>query len=376
MLPSYPEATQRAFARNLLRNTLRLRRGENVLIETWSGTLPWAVNLDLEARLIGARTLLSVKDEPAYWRSIADGGANQFARIGNHEWAALSASDAYVYLYGPEDALREERLPPAASRRAESNNHELMRVIQKYGIRSVRWDLGRTSALWARRYAVDLRSWRSELIDAAMVDPREMQHDAAWIAGRLERGQEVTVSHPNGTHLALRLAHRRAKVDDGVIDDKDVKSGNMFMIVPTGVVSVTVNELFAEGRVISNAPGVLFADEREIPISPGRWSFKGGALESFACPKGGRQLRRALGHLGNPRVPAGQLSVGLNSRISSIPLLFDQTRGAITLEMGRNAQMGGRSRGPRLMAYLGLTGGNLEVDGEPIVQGGRIVARA
>ncbi len=179
MLPSYPESMRRAFARNLLRNTLRLKRGENVLIETWSGTLPWAINLDLEARLMGARPLLSVKDEPAYWRSTSGSAVNQLGRIGNHEWAALSASDAYVYLYGPEDALREEKLPQAASRRADSNNHELMRVIQKYGIRSVRWDLGRTSALWARRYSIDLRSWRNELVDAAMVDPADMQRDGS-----------------------------------------------------------------------------------------------------------------------------------------------------------------------------------------------------
>ncbi len=374
MLPSYPESLRRTFARNLLRHTLRLKRGENVLIETWSGTLPWAVSLDLEARILGARPLLSVKDESSYWRSFPEAPASQFGRIGAHEWAALSAADAYVCLYGPQDALREERLPAAAGRRTESNNHELMRLIQKHGIRCVRWDLGRTSELWARRYAVDLRSWRRELIHAALVDPRAMQRDATWIARRLERGHEATISHANGTHLVLRLAHRRPKVDDGVIDPEDVRAGNMMMIVPTGVVSVTVDELHAEGRLVSNATGVLFARGRETPLSAGRWTFRQGALDGFACAHGGTQLRRALAELHHPPVRVGQLSVGLNPRISSIPLLFDQSRGTITLEIGRNAAMGGRSRGPRLMAYLDLTGGSLRIDGEPIVDRGRIVA--
>jgi leucyl aminopeptidase (aminopeptidase T) len=374
MLPAYPESLRRAFARNLLRNNLRLGRGENLLIETWSGTLPWAVSLDLEARLLGARPLLSLKDEPAYWRSLAEAPASQIGRIGDHEWAALSASDAYVELYGPEDALREERLPQAASRRAESNNHELMRVIQKHCIRSVRWDLGRTSLLWARRYGIGLQTWRSELIDAAMVDPRDLQRDGAWVASRLEKGHEVTITHPNGTHLVLRLARRPPKIDDGIIDEKDVKSGNVFMIVPTGVVSVTVNELYAEGCMVSNATGVLYADDRETPLSPGRWTFRHGALESFHCQGGGRQLRQALAHAGNPRVRAGQLSVGLNPRISTIPLLFDQSRGTITFEMGRNAPMGGRSRTPHLLAFLDLTGGSLQIDGEPLVERGKLVA--
>jgi len=373
MLPSYPESLRRAFARKVLRNTLRLTRGENLLIETWSGTLPWALGFDVEARILGARPLLWVRDEPSYWRGVSEGPASQLGRMGNHELAALAASDAYVCLYGPEDALREEKLPRAVARRIESNNHEIMRVIQKHGVRTVRWDLGRTSALWARRYAVDLGTWRKELIDATMVDPIELRHDGSRIANRLEHGEEVTITHRNGTRLVLRLDHRRPKLDDGVIDEKAVKAGNMMVVVPTGVVSVTVNEAYAEGTFVSNEMGVLFVHGQEIPLSTGRWTFRHGALEQFVCAKGGRQFRQELAKLGNPQVRAGQLSVGLNPRISGIPLLFDQSRGTITLEMGRNAQLGGRSRGPHLIAYLDLTGGNLQIDGVPIVEDGKIV---
>ncbi|HTW55291.1 MAG TPA: hypothetical protein VMG36_02435 [Thermoplasmata archaeon] len=373
MLPSYPESVRRAFARNLLRNALRLKRGDDILIETWSGTFPWAVSLDLEARILGARPLLSVKDEPSYWQSVPSSPASQLGRLGGHELAALSASDAYVCLYGPEDTLREERLPRHAARRIESKNHEMMRVIQKQGIRCVRWDLGRTSEVWARRYGVDLRTWRNELIEAAMVDPRGMQRDGARIARRLQRGREVRITHPNGTDLALRLAHRRPKVDDGVMDEEDVKAGNVMMVVPSGVVSVTLDELHAEGRFVSNATGVLFTDSQEIPLAPGRWEFRQDALESFACARGGKQLRRALADLQNPQLRAGQLSVGLNPRISTIPLLFDQSRGTVTFEIGRNVHMGGRSRSPHLMAFLDLTGATLHVDGEKVVDLGKIV---
>jgi leucyl aminopeptidase (aminopeptidase T) len=373
MLPTYAESVRRAFARNVLRNTLRLTRGENLLIETWSATLPWAASLDLEARILGARPLVSVKDEASYWRSVSDAPASQLGRVGNHEWAALSASDAYVYLYGPLDLRREESLPQAALRRAESNNHELMRVIQKYGIRSVRWDLGRTNELWAHRYGIDLRTWRNELVDAALIDPREMRQDGSRIAHRLLHGEEATITHPNGTELTLRLAHRKPKVDDGVIDEEDVKAGNVMMIVPTGVVSVTVSELHAEGRIISNATGVLFTHNEEIPLPAGRWTFRDGSLESFAAGRGGQRLRQELRRLGGPTVRAGQLSVGLNPRISTIPLLFDQGRGTITLEIGRNAQFGGRSRSPHLLAYLDLTGGSLSIDGSPVVERGRLV---
>jgi leucyl aminopeptidase (aminopeptidase T) len=373
MLPAYPESLRRAFARNLLRNTLRLGRGESLLIETWNATLPWATSLELEARILGARPLVSFKDEPTYWQSLSSTPTAQLGRVGAHEWAAIKASDAYVYLYGPADAAREESLPPAALRRAQSNNHELMRVIQKYGIRSVRWDLGRTSELWARRYGVNLRTWRQELVDAALVDPRGMARDGSRIAKRLERGREAIVTHPNGTRLALRLAHRRPKVDDGVIDQNDVSSGNVVMVVPAGVVSVTVDELHAEGSLVSNATGVLYTRDAEVPLPRGRWTFQDGVLEDFDCPGGGSRLRRELALLNNPAVRPGQISVGLNPRISTIPLLFDQARGSITVEIGRNSQLGGRSRTPHLHAYLSLTSGSLQVDGESIVEKGELL---
>jgi leucyl aminopeptidase (aminopeptidase T) len=373
MLPSYPEATRRAFARTLLRKTLRLGRGENLLIETWSATLPWAVTLSLEARTLGARPLLSVKDEEAYWRSLAESPTGQLGRVGAHEWAALQASDAYVYLYGPMDAAREEALPKAALRRVRSNEHELMRVIQKHGVRTVRWDLGRTSELWARRYHIDLRHWRQELIDASLVDPGPMQRDGARIAARLRRGREVAISHPNGTRLFLRLAHRRPKVDDGVIDDEDVRAGNIVMIVPTGVTSVTVHEAYAEGTFAANATGVLYARNTEIPLPPARWSFRQGHLEAGAG-SGPRGARRAeVAELGGSSARPGQISVGLNPRLSTIPLLFDQERGTLTLEVGRNVEIGGKSRTPRLSAYMPLRSGTLEIDGETLVDRGRIV---
>ncbi|HTT16232.1 MAG TPA: hypothetical protein VMH49_02575 [Thermoplasmata archaeon] len=373
MLPNYPEGTRRALARNLLRKALRLSRGENLLIETWSATLPWAISMTAEARKLGARPLLSVRDEASYWRSLRGAPASQVARVGEHEWAALQASDAYVYFYGPMDAAREERLPRAAARRQQSNEHELMRMILKYGVRTVRWDLGRTSELWARRYRIDLGRWRTELIDAALVDPAAMQREGAWVAERLRRGREALITHPNGTRLALRLAGRRPKVDDGVMDPDDVRTGNVIMIVPTGVTSVTVHEPYAEGRFVSNTIGVLYVGESEVPLRSGRWEFRDGALTDFDAGPGGTRLRRELRRMGHPRVRAGQISVGLNPKISTIPLLFDQERGALTLAFGRNVQMGGKSRSPRLSAFVALRGGSLAIDGRSVVERGEIV---
>ncbi len=375
MLPDYPEALRRAFARNLLRRALQIVRGENVLIDTWSATLPWAITVSEEARAMGAQPLLSVHDEAAYWRGLEAAPDSQVGRVGEHQWAALKASDAFVFFYGPMDTTREEAVPPVVSRRTEANNHEMMRLVQKYRVRTLRWDLGRTSAVWARRYGIDLANWRRELVEAAMLDPSGMQRDGTRIAHRLRAGRELKITHRNGTDLTLRLGHRRPRVDDGIIDKRDVREGAIMTVIPSGVTSVTVDERFAEGSFVSNHTGVFWAEARETPIPPTRWTFRDGRLADVDRGIGGRRLRRAIAALGNPHIPPGLISVGLNPRISNIPLLFDQSRGTITLEIGQNDQRGGRTRTPHLVAYADLTGGSLSVDGEALVDRGHLVTR-
>lgn len=373
VLPSYPESKRRALARGILVNTLRVKRGESLLIETWSATLPWALSAVLEARIIGARPMLVLEDEETFWRSVAEAPTANVGQVGAHDWAALKASDAHLYFYGPMDTEREEALPQAVVNRRTAADHEWFRLVEKFGVRSARWDLGRTSERWASRYGVDLQQWRSELIEAATVDPRTLQKDGARIGNVLRRGKEVRISHTNGTELTLRLAGRPPKVDDGVIDDADVQAGNVVAIVPSGVTAVGVDETYAEGRFVSNIPGVMFVQGEETPLSGGDWTFARGRLTRASFASGGDAFRRVFAKLGMGKDRPGLLSVGLNPRISSIPLLFDQQRGIVTVTIGRNSHVGGATRTPHFSVYQSLKGATLEVDGESVVEAGALV---
>lgn len=377
MLPEYPESTRRAFARNVLRNSLGVKRGENLLIETWSGTQPWAESLVLEARILGVRPMLVVEDEATYWKSIQEAPAAHLGHIGTHEWATLKACDAHVYLWGPYDTIREEALPSAIRNRIMANDHEWFRLVQRSGIRSIRWDLGRTSEVWAERYGVDLAQWRSELIEGSTVDPRPMRRDGQHLAASFRTGKSVRITHKNGTDLTLRLAGRRPRVDDGVVDREDVRAGNVVQVVPSGVMVVTVDERFADGTFVSEGSGgVAFSSEapNQIPLSGGRWSFRNGKLTEYSFERGEADFRRAFKAAGTGRDRPGLISIGLNPATTSIPLLFDQERGVVSVTVGRNSEMGGHNRGSRFVAYSSLRRADISVDGVPVLRNGQIVS--
>ena len=372
MLPEYPESLRRELARIMLHQSLRMKRGENLIVETWSGTLPWAESVVLEGRILGARPILWVEDEPTYWKSVDEAPAPNVGQVGSHEWAALKEADAYVYFYGPMDTAREEARPPSLERRIQAIDHEWFRLIEKHGVRTVRFDLGRTSELWAQRYGVDLDRWRRELIEGSTVDPQALQKDGARIAEVLHRGKEVTISHPNGTHLELRLVRRKPRVYDGVIDEADVRAGNVWTNLPSGVTIVAVDETFAEGTFVGDTRGVMFYQGHDSPVSAGTWTFHGGRLVKYSFSSGSEEFLRIYPKLGAGKDRPGLLSVGLNPRTSAIPLLFDQERGKVTIAIGHNSHHGGATRTPHFSAYQSIAGATLDVDGKTLVEAGEL----
>lgn len=373
MLPSYPASTMRDFAKNVLKNTLRVKRGENLLIETWSATLPWAEAVVLESRVIGARPLLLLEDEETLWRSVEEAPPSNLGHVGSHEWAAFKETDAILYFMGPSDPARWEALPRPVQDRLDAVDHEWFRLLSKYKIRAARWDLGQTNEATARRFGVPLEQWRRELIEAASVDPHALQEEGTKVARAFRAGREVRITHENGTDLTLRLRGRAPKVDDGVIDDADLKSGNGFTFIPSGVTGVAVDEAFAEGTIVGNLPGLAHAEGHPTILTRGaRWTFQGGRLTRYSFEKGGEEFRKAFESERPGKERPGIVSVGLNPHTTAIPLLFDQERGVVTVSVGRNVHHEGATKGTRLTAYLSVRGATLTVDGREVVSGGSI----
>ena len=370
MLPDYPESVRRELARNILSQTLRLKRGENLIVDTWSSTLPWAQSFVLEARILGARPILLEEDEATYWKSLDEAPASNLGHVGSHEWAALKQADAYMVFHGPMDTEREEKRPSSLLHRLDAVNDEWFRLIEKYGVRSVRWDLGRTNEVWASRYGIDLEAWRKELIAGTLLDPRELKESGTRIATALRRGKELNISHPNGTDLTFRLIRRMPRLDDGVIDEEDVRTGRVFTVLPSGVVTVAPDERYAEGTFVADTGGAMFLEGRDTPLSPGMWTFHQGHLTKYAFESGSEEFLREFPKLGPGKDRPGLVSVGLNPRTTSVPLLFDQEKGKITIAIGHNTHVGGSTRSPHFSAYQALGGATLTVDGKTIVDAG------
>jgi leucyl aminopeptidase (aminopeptidase T)/transposase len=362
----------RASARRILRENLRVRPGERVTIEAWTETLPYGNAFVLESLRLGARPLLLYQDEPTYWAAATEVSAKSLAAVGEHRKAALERTDAFVTFFGPSDRERFHALPTATRFRLGEYQDSLYEAAARAGARAVQMAIGRVSAASARMYEVDATTWRDELLDGTLVDPKLLRRRAAAVARRLARGREMTITHPNGTELRLRLRGRKPFVSDGTVR-QPTSAGNWSLVtLPAGVVTVAVDERTADGTFRSNVRSSGGLSDAVGEFAGGSWTFADGRLTRFVYELGQEAFSQSYARAKDGRDRPSSVSIGLNERIVHAPLLEDQGLGTITMHLGRNDHVGGATRSG-WWAWLFLRGGELRVDGELVVRAGTLV---
>ena len=356
-------------ARVVLEKSLRVRRGENVIVEAWSESLPWAKPFINEARLMGAHPLLLYEDEGDFWDSLDVGASRATGQVGSHEWAALKKTSAYVFFFGPAEWPRFDDLPAQKTRGVAAYNPEWYRRAAQAKLRGARMYLGRTSPASAQRWKVDLEAWREELLRASLVPPSELKRRGTRLSQRLRRGKSVTITHPNGTHLTFRLGRFPIQLDDALVDQDDLRVGNNMATIPGGVVGVAIDHTSAEGSIEGNHDVYLNSG----PVSDTRWTFHDGHLATHSYGAGGEAVEAAYSKA--PRAGRDRLSyfsVGLNPELSHSPQMEDQELGSVMVRLGGNQFAGGKNPSP-FSVWTVLKGADVALDGRPILEGGHIV---
>jgi leucyl aminopeptidase (aminopeptidase T) len=377
VVPPISEDQIGAFAHQALSKSLRLRRGENLIVETWSASIDWANALALEARKLRARPLVFHQDEATYWKAVSELPTAELGRVGSHEWAALKATDAYVYLYGPSDTQREDSLGSARFRQLTAYDDEWFRIAEKQRVRAVRFDIGRTNAKAARQFGLDLEAWQQELVRASLVDIDAMRAEGQKVARAFQTGRSIRVVHPNGTDLELGLKGRRPRVHDGVVDARDLQSGDFYENLPSGWVVTALDERRAEGTILSNSRvSVSSMAQGHVDTGPAegvKWTFQGGRLSSFEFERGGDEFRQVYSKMGPGRDRPAAITIGLNPEIKTLPRMDDQRRGCVTVAIGRNTYLDGTTHTPYFHGYVHVDGADVWIDGRPLLRAGEFI---
>ena len=327
-----------AFAKNVIRRSLRIQPKENVIVETWNHGLDAAKEFVYQLRAAGAKPMLLLEDEDTHWRSIDTLPPSKLGQVSKSEWAALNGADAYIFLPGPADIARY-RANLAKMGAATAYNAEWYRRGERAGLRGARVLLGYVSPERARTYGFDYPAWRAMLLAAGATDFGALSRKGHRLADVLSRPAEVHVSAPNGTDLTFRLKGRAAVCDDGIVDAADLKAGNFMTGVPGGSSYVAPDEGSAEGSVTADLPMPYIGT-----LAGGiRLDFADGKA-TWTAESGGEAVRALYERATGAKDRLSAISIGLNPAARYGFLQDDLVAGAVEISIGDNSEWGGKNR--------------------------------
>ncbi|HYK92846.1 MAG TPA: aminopeptidase [Thermoplasmata archaeon] len=357
-------------AHAVLKENLKVKSGETVVVESWTHTLPLARAFTAEARRLGAQPTVLYEDEAAWWEAVDSKKVGPVSRLSDVERSVIKNADVFIYLWGPEDRPRVDGLPEAMQNRLVAWNEEWYRLARQSGLRGCRMMVAQATDPAAKSFGLEGARWRSRLLEAGASDARRMESRGERIVRLLERGDQLRVRHRNGTDLTLQLEGIHTRLDAGYVSAAALKRPyGMLANNPTGQILVAVDRASAEGRFVSNRTVYLGSNR----FGEMAWTLKSGHLTAHSCGLGGETFEKQFAAAPEKgRDQLGYFSLGLNPGARDLPPVEDTEEGAILVGVGRNAMVGGKNQSP-FIGYALLGEGTIDVDGQTIARGGRLV---
>jgi leucyl aminopeptidase (aminopeptidase T) len=369
-MPETPSKLQRDAARNIVTKYLKVRAGENAIVESWNHTLPMASAMVDAIRRVGGKVLLVYNDEDAWWRAIDRKQSKLLGQSSAPEWEALKAADVYVNFWGPGDTDRIEKLPDRPGNEAFAWNWPWYAVARKTGLRGVRMTTAFVTEGRAKEWGVDLAQWEEGMLRASLIDPEELAKSGARLCKALSRGKKVRITHSNGTDVEVALAGVAPRLYDGrphPWTKRDSPSG-MLQQIPAGAVDVALDSKTAEGSFHANRRTNIWWNWH----AGGTLEFADGRLTSYSFEDGAEEFARQYKHGTAGRDRTSVLKLGLNPAVKDVPNLEPVERGCVSLQIGGNRYLKGTNRSS-FFTWISLAGSEIAIDGTPVIRAGEFL---
>ena len=338
-------------ARKTLTESLALKKGESLTIETWNNGLDFARQVAIEARKMGAIPLIIFEDEDAYVEGVSASPKDIVGKMGKHEYDLLASSDAYVFIPGPVLGSFSHRLPRETVASSTAYGDSWYRAAAKAKLRGVRLAFGYIGEDAPGVLGKSIDAIVTHQLKSALADSAEIGKKASGLSAAFSKDAEVTVKTA-GSDLTFRLTGVN-EVDDGVVDASDIASENNVHYVPPGYVYAELDPASVSGK-FTFAPTVT----RFGLIKDGTIEFRDGQVVAWKSKASSAALGKLAAAASENARRASAVSVGLN------PLL--------KYGYGQNAHSAGVIGIRTLGVNFTTNNGSLSVGGKTLVVRGRL----
>lgn len=234
--------------------------------------------------------------------------------------------------------------------------------------RKVRWTgMGFPTKEKAEMFGIDYEDFHDMFWRAVMADYEKMHEKGKKIVDELKNGLNVQIT-TDKTDLRFSVNGRPVYIDDGIISEEDIQSGDIGNNLPAGEVFCAPIEYSCEGRAFFDA--AFYKGKKIAGIDA---VFKKGKVVEVSCEENGRLFKEALAHAHGGKDIIGEFGIGLNPEVKKVTgyvLTDEKIIGSIHIALGENRGFGGENESS-LHWDLPMMHPTVEVDGKTIMEDGR-----
>jgi leucyl aminopeptidase (aminopeptidase T) len=355
-------------AHAIVSDCLRIRPDDVVTVNTWAHTIELSDAILEECYRIGADAMAILDTDRSYYSQMETLSEENLKVTSKHCLGTAEYSTVNIFIGGPANPLRMRKIPPgkfAALFEGEKGHEDKSREKK---IRSAFLEQGMVTPERARTYGFNFQRWKRMTDSATAIRYDDMSILGRRVTSNLERAREVRVRSRIGTDLRFSILGRQAQINDGIIDDDDIRRGALFTALPTGSVTVSVVEDSASGKISFDLP---------IPqvgrlIHGLQWIFENGHVTSYNAEKNVDAFGAIFEKAHGDKDKIASLTIGLNPRVRTGFLNDSLAKGTVSIGIGSSLSIGGKNNSD--YGFRGtLSQATVELDGRTIVENGRIV---
>lgn len=330
----------------LVKNNLKIKEGESVLIMTFHHSFSFAESLAAEIIKIKAFPYIIIESD--YLIKIIFEQDNSFLSSLPFPLLSILKKVDYVIRF-PEllDPTIINRIPEdkfMSYRSARS-----LALVSYYihrnqtSTRKIKWAtvLFPTSSM-AKLYNLTLSEYTEIMMNAYFADPKQMAKKALAIAKYLYSGNKVEINSSNGTNLSFSIKNRRPYIEDGTFttfaDYQKVYAINL----PAGEICIAPIETSANGTINFDETYLNFAKK----VKNLKLKYSNGRLTSISGGIGINSFKKLLRTATGDKEFIGEFGIGLNTSVKKLTGNYgidEKMYGTIHISNGENRVMGGKN---------------------------------
>lgn len=294
-------------AKKIVSNSLKLKPGESVTIETWNSGLDFAKEVVKETRRLGALPVLLLEDDDAYLWGLQNAPSESLGKMGKHEYSLLSSTDAYIFIPGPLIGIFTPKVPKEQGSIATSYNSSWYEAAEKAGVRGVRLTFGYVGPELAKLLGKRKEDIVGRQLKASVVDFDRIRESGKPVMDRLTDGAGATLES-GGESLSFVLKGDLG-IEDGIADEADVAAKNNISYIVPGMIWKELDPSSANGKV-----SIYSSITRAGLINDATLEFESGKLVGWKSKnkQSQRNLEQIVGSLPEEKRTLSLMTIGLN----------------------------------------------------------------